>query len=167
MVRTEASESEVFVGADKRVIAVVPSFQEFQRICETLASDDVTVEHASCLLGAVLAHAAAQMAALEQAAGVTADVRAKILEQGPVVLYDADSSPQGSEDWRGALEQLLSLHPGARVVFVSRLADEDMWIEILETGGHDLLSKPFSGTELRQAVRRALLSKSKTLATAA
>jgi FixJ family two-component response regulator len=155
------------MGADNRVIAVVPSFQEFQRICEALASDDVRVEHASCLLGAVLAHASAQMAALAEATGATAEVRAKILQQGPVVLYDADSFPQSSEDWRSAFEQLLSLHPGARVIFVSRLADEDMWIEILETGGHDLFSKPFSGTELRQAVRRALLSSSKRLATAA
>jgi FixJ family two-component response regulator len=146
---------------DNRVIAVVPSFEEFQRICETLASDDIVVQHASCLLGAVLAHLHAQKA---ESAETTPE---KIQAQGPVIVYDADPSPQNSEDWREALRQFLRVHSGACVLFLSRVADEDMWIEVLKTGGHDLLSKPFSETELRQAVRRAFLRNSKTLATAA
>jgi FixJ family two-component response regulator len=53
------------------------------------------------------------------------------------------------------------------VIFASRLADDDLWVEILETGGHDLLSKPFTDSELRQAVRRALSPDSHAMATAA
>jgi CheY-like chemotaxis protein len=176
IVEIEAFGSEVGMVTDNRVIAVVPSFQEFQRICETLATDDVVAQHASCLLGAVLAHAHMQMAALAEAArkseghlcldGV-GDTSQEFLSQGPVILYDIDSFSDDLEGWRGALRQCLSLHPDARVIFTSRLADEDMWIEVLEKGGHDLLGKPFSETELRQAVRRALRRDSKTLATAA
>jgi len=150
---------------DHRVIAVVPSWQEFQRIFETLASDDIVVQHASSTLGAVLAHVHAQMTAM------TESEPQELLAQGPVILYDADASPLHSplqpEDWRAALQQFLRVHPGARVVFLSRVADEEMWIEVLKTGGHDLLSKPFSEAELRQVVRRAFLRDPKTLATAA
>jgi FixJ family two-component response regulator len=145
---------------DHRVIAVVSSSQEFQRIFETLASDDIVVEHASCMLGAVLAHVHARMTARAEA---TAE---EVLAQGPVILYDTDASPL-LPDWRVALQQFLRVHPGSRVVFLSRVADEEMWIEVLKTGGHDLLSKPFSDTELRHTMRHAFLRGPKTLATAA
>jgi DNA-binding NarL/FixJ family response regulator len=150
---------------DHRVIAVVPSPQEFQRIYGSLASDNIVVEHASSLLGAVLAHVQWQSRALAES------TPEELLAQGPVILYDADPSPfhqeDWQEDWRAALQQFLRVHPGSRVVFLSRVADEEMWIEVLNSGGHDLLSKPFSDTELRQAMRRAFLSDRKTLATAA
>jgi DNA-binding NarL/FixJ family response regulator len=151
--------------AVNRVIAVVPSPEDFQRICDSLARDNIAVEHASCLLGAVLAHAHAQIAAR---AGNPRDRNAP---QGPVILYDIDAvaeaaSDQPAPDWREAMGHFLNMHPDTRVLFVSRLADERMWIEVLATGAHDLLSKPYSQAELRQAVRRALLS-SKIMATAA
>ena len=165
-VNTYVAGSEVSMGACNRVIAVGPSPQEFQRICDTLAMDRVTVHHASSVLGAVLAYAQAQMTALEEA-GPAGDpnLAEKILAQGPVILYDID--PADPNGWREALGQFLSVHSGARVIFASRLADEDLWIEVLETGGHDLLSKPFSESELRQAVRCALGLASNALATAA
>ena len=160
-----AAGSEVCMGADNRVIAVVPSFQEFQRIYDTLAGDCVDVQHASCALGAVLAHAHARMIALaDQPPDRSPDAAQKMPAQGPVILYDID--PGDVYGWREALRQFLSFHPGTRVIFASRLADEDMWIEVLETGGHDLLSKPFSDSELRQSVRCAL-GMSNALATAA
>ncbi len=166
------------MGADNRVIAVVPSLQEFQQICVTLAADDVVVQQASGVLEAVLAHVHAQSASWadapkESGGDLPLDGAApqKVFARGPVILYDTDSSDDSSlhglKDWRDVLRQFLSLHSGARVVFVSRLADEDMWLEVLEAGGHDLLSKPFSESELRQAVRRALLLNSHALATAA
>jgi FixJ family two-component response regulator len=162
MLQKVASASGSEVGmTENRVIAVVPSFGEFQRICETLAPDDIVVQHASCLLEAVLAHLHAQVAESAEA------MPEKIPGQGPVIVYDADPSPQNPQDWREALRQLLRVHSEARVLFLSRVADEEMWIEVLKTGGHDLLSKPLSETELRQAVRRAFLRNSNTLATAA
>ena len=153
------------MGADNRVIAVVPSLEEFQRIYDTLAMDRVEVRHASCTLEAVLAHAHAQMTAVAEAPpDASPNMAEKLLARGPVILYDID--PDGLNGWREALQQLLSVYADPRVIFVSRLADEDMWIEVLKTGGHDLLSKPFSELELRQAVRRAL-GLSHALATAA
>ena len=156
------------MGSDKRLMAVVPSFQEFQRIFDILAPDGVDVEQASCLLEAVLAHAHAQRAMLAQARQDGADEIPETnpeTKPAPVILYDIDSFSSAPNGWRGALRQLLNLHHDTRVIFTSRLADEDMWIEVLATGGHDLLSKPFSDSELRQAVRRALGGKA--LATAA
>jgi FixJ family two-component response regulator len=152
------------MGSDKRLMAVVPSFQEFQRIFDILAPDGVDVQQASCLLEAVLAHAHAQRAMLAQARQDGTNDLA-MTNAGPVILYDIDSFTSNLNGWRGALRQLLNLHHDTRVIFTSRLADEDMWIEVLATGGHDLLSKPFSDSELRQAVRRALGGKA--LATAA
>jgi CheY-like chemotaxis protein len=152
------------MSTDNRVIAVVSSLQEFQQIYDTLAADGVVVQHASCVLGAVLARAYGEITALAEAPPDGPRNTAQTLAQHPVILYDID--PDDLHGWREALRQILSLYADARVIFASRLADEDLWVEVLKTGGHDLLSKPFSESELRQAVQRAL-DPSKMLATAA
>lgn len=113
------------------VIAVAPSSAEFCLIEDFLAEDGVQVLPASCLLEAILQQAVAS---------------------APVVIYDADSQ----EHWREALRQFLRVRPGTRVVFLSRLADDQMWIDVLETGGFDLLIKPFQAMEIRSVVRSAL-----------
>ena len=128
------------MAAGDRVIVVVPTAEEFQQIQEILDSEQVVVEHASCLLGAVLAHVQAQISAGD--AGRPA----------MVILYDTDSP----EHWRGAMERFLVLNPGTQVILLSRVADEGMWMEVLDTGGRDLLPKPASSTEICGAVRRAL-----------
>ncbi len=61
-----------------------------------------------------------------------------------------------SHHWREALQSFLEAQPSARVVLLSRLADERMWMDVLESGGYDLLMKPYQETELCAAVRSAL-----------
>ena len=43
--------------------------------------------------------------------------------------------------------QVLPHHP--RLVFTSRLADEYLWVEVLNLGGHDVLVKPFRAAEVQ------------------
>ena len=69
-----------------------------------------------------------------------------------VILYDTDAP----EHWRKALQQFLVVRPATRVVFLSRLADERMWMEVLEGGGYDLVMKPLKPVEIRSVVQSAL-----------
>ncbi len=139
------------MSADNRVIAVVPSPQEFQRICGILAQDRISVEQASSVLEAVLLHAYARLG----------DSGAR---RAPVVLFDIDGA---SSPWRDALEQFRMVHPASRFIFLSRLADENLWLEVLKAGEHDLLSCPVVESELRHAVLRALDRAARSLAAAA
>lgn len=76
------------------------------------------------------------------------------LQSAPVVLCSTDGRP----GWRKSLTQLLSHWPGARVIFISRLCDERMWVDMLEAGAYDLLPKPLSAIDLSWILRGALLN---------
>jgi DNA-binding NtrC family response regulator len=69
-----------------------------------------------------------------------------------VILCDADSK----DGWSGMMPQILNRQPKARVILMSRLADERMWVEALNAGAHDLLAKPCPQQALCAAVRSAL-----------
>jgi DNA-binding NtrC family response regulator len=69
-----------------------------------------------------------------------------------VILCDADS--RGG--WTGMIPEILGRQPKARVILLSRLADEQMWVEALNAGAHDLLPKPCPKHDLCSAVRSAL-----------
>lgn len=113
------------------VIAVEPSVNDLHLIQDYLSQDAIEVAPAANLQEA-LQHPAVQLAS--------------------VILYDADAS----EPWPEALKQLLGRKPEIRVIFLSRLADEHMWIEMLKCGGFDLLVKPFRPMEILWVVRSAL-----------
>jgi DNA-binding NtrC family response regulator len=68
-----------------------------------------------------------------------------------VVLLDADSFP-----WRETIMQLRTLNPDARVILVTRHVDARMWVDALNGGAYDLVSKPFHARELRSVVLGAL-----------
>ena len=115
----------------RRVAALVPE-EQVNVIREALAIVGVKVVHA---------------ADLQQAAQSSATV----------ILCDADS--RGG--WPGVMREsvmpeILSRQPKARVILLSRLADEHMWVEALNAGAHDLLPKPCPQRELCSAVRSAL-----------
>src|SRR5437016_5663357 len=57
----------------------------------------------------------------------------------PVILLDADAC----QDWLRTLQQVHEQRPDGRIVVLSRLADNRMWIEILRYGAFDLLAKPY------------------------
>lgn len=65
-----------------------------------------------------------------------------------VILCDADS--------RSGWPEILRWQPQARVILLSRLADERMWVDTLSAGAHDLLRRPCPQRELCFAVRSAL-----------
>lgn len=114
------------------ILVVTPSPKDYSLIVESLAPDGVEVRSANCLLEAVL-H----------------------LVSGPapsVVVYDTDTP----EEWRAALKNFRRIRHESRVVLVSRLADDQMWMDVLDYGGHDLLMKPFQPMEIRTVVRGAL-----------
>lgn len=58
--------------------------------------------------------------------------------------------------WWHHLQPLLSqrLH-GVPVVVFTPLADEELWLEVMEQGAHDMLAAPFSERELAHTVRAA------------
>ena len=65
------------------------------------------------------------------------------------VICDADQV-----DWR---EALAVLRPHcAHVIFLTRNADERLWLDILQAGAFDLLAKPCRGEDLRWVVQSAL-----------
>ena len=70
----------------------------------------------------------------------------------PVVICERDL-PDGN--WKDILDALTLLaHPPALIV-TSRLADEYLWVEVLNLGGHDVLSKPLHEKEVLWAVDSA------------
>ena len=70
----------------------------------------------------------------------------------PVVITERDL-PLG--DWKDLLAAIQHLAHRPLLVVTSRLADEYLWTEVLNLGGHDVLAKPFQGKELRWVLESA------------
>jgi two-component system C4-dicarboxylate transport response regulator DctD len=68
-----------------------------------------------------------------------------------VILCDVDGV-----DWVEALRLFRQNQPAAPVVFLTRLADEQLWIQMLDAGAYDLLEKPYRPQDLRWIVSSAL-----------
>ena len=71
-----------------------------------------------------------------------------VLRDRPIPVVIAERAlPCG--DWRDlfAALQVLPHHP--LLVVPSRLADEYLWVEVLNLGGHDVLAKPFRAAEVQ------------------
>jgi DNA-binding response OmpR family regulator len=71
-----------------------------------------------------------------------------------VVLYDSDSMPG---TYRRMLECLVALPDMPQLIVTSRLADEKLWVEVLNLGAYDLLVKPFNAKEVVWSVTSAWL----------
>jgi len=77
-----------------------------------------------------------------------------MLRERPIPVVIAERAlPCG--DWRDlfAALQLLPHHP--LLVVTSRLADEELWAEVLNLGGHDVLAKPFRAAEVQWVLENA------------
>jgi len=122
------------------VLVVTPSPNDYDLIASSLAPDELDVLPANCLLEAVL-H---QLASPEPY----------------VVVYDTDSP----EEWRQALRRFLTVRKQTRVVLVSRLPDDQMWMDVLDGGGFDLVMKPFQPLEIRSVVHGAIVGRASTVA---
>lgn len=121
------------MSSQNHILVVTPYRTTYDLIAEGLAGEDVEVYSASCLQEAALRLVAAP--------------------PRPIVLYDTDTSGE----WRVALENFLLIRHESCIILLSRLADDQMWMDVLEYGGYDLLMKPFRPMEVRSVVRGALL----------
>jgi DNA-binding response OmpR family regulator len=63
----------------------------------------------------------------------------------PVVITE-QYLPLG--DWKDILTGVQRLPHAPLLIVTARLADEYLWAEVLNLGGHDVLNKPFQVTEL-------------------
>jgi CheY-like chemotaxis protein len=111
------------------VVVVTPVAEDSAMVCEVLGALDWPV---------------ARFATLEEAKPA--------MERASVVLCDAEM-PDGN--WREAVETLEGFVDPAMLVVASRLADERLWSEVLNEGGHDVLAKPFRPAEVLQSIASA------------
>jgi DNA-binding response OmpR family regulator len=77
-----------------------------------------------------------------------------VLRERPIPVVIAERAlPCG--DWKDlfAALQLLPNHP--LLVVTSRLADEELWAEVLNLGGYDVLAKPFETAEVQWVLESA------------
>ena len=70
----------------------------------------------------------------------------------PVVICERDL-PDG--DWKLLYDQTEALPRPPRFIVSSRLADEHLWAEVLNVGGHDVLATPFDEGEVSRVVQYA------------
>ena len=77
-----------------------------------------------------------------------------LLRDRPIPVVIAERAlPIG--DWKDlfAALQLLPHHP--LLIVTSRLADDHLWAEVLNLGGHDVLAKPFQAAEVQWSLEGA------------
>lgn len=89
---------------------------------------------------------------IDQAATLQ-DARKRLEHQGASVILCERDLPDGS--WKDLLPLLRELPGIASVVVISRHANDDLWSEVLSSGGYDVLSKPFDRRELVRVVGMA------------
>ncbi len=71
----------------------------------------------------------------------------------PSVIICERDLPDGS--WKHLFEETQALPLPPKFIVSSRLADEYLWVEVLNLGGHNVLSTPFDAREVAYVVRYA------------
>src|SRR4029077_19004611 len=59
-------------------------------------------------------------------------------------------------NWKLLLDEVGRLAKPPRLILASRFADERLWAEVLNLGGHDLLATPFDADEVHRVVSYAV-----------
>lgn len=75
------------------------------------------------------------------------------LECVGVVLTDVQLADNSS--WKDVLHEMDRISSPPPLIVAGRLADEVLWAEVLNLGGHDVLAKPFDRKEVLHAVSMA------------
>lgn len=75
-----------------------------------------------------------------------------VLRRAWVVICDAEL-PDGG--WRDVLRNIGPRANSPLLIVAGRLADDRLWAEVLNEGGHDVLAKPFRPAEVLQSVTSA------------
>jgi DNA-binding response OmpR family regulator len=88
--------------------------------------------------------------------GVPSIVKARswMARRGPpsIIICERDL-PDGS--WKQLFQETQELLRPPKFIVSSRLADEYLWVEVLNLGGHNVLSTPFDAREVSYVVRYA------------
>jgi len=82
-------------------------------------------------------------------AGATVLVR----ENSPHVVVCERDLPDGN--WKEILDELRLLPNPPILIVISQVADESLWVEVLDLGGFDLLAKPLAEKEIWRVVDSA------------
>jgi DNA-binding response OmpR family regulator len=73
-------------------------------------------------------------------------------ERFPIVVCEGDL-PDGT--WRDTLNYLQELPEQPLLIVTSRLADDHLWVEVLNLGAYDLVAKPFREQEVKHVLTNA------------
>jgi len=74
---------------------------------------------------------------------------AGVLGRASVVLCDAEL-PDGG--WRDVMRSLGTMADPPLLIVAARVADDRLWAEVLNEGGHDVLAKPFRAPEVLHSI---------------
>ncbi len=66
-----------------------------------------------------------------------------------------ERNPPGG-DWKILFDQVRGLPRPPRFIVTSRLADEGLWVEVLNRGGYDVLATPFRAEEVLRVIAHAM-----------
>ena len=128
----------------------LPGTAEFDKVVTILAVSPKEEDHTS--LGGIVAHSNWKM----YRALACSDAMA-FLRKNPVAAVVCERDlPDG--DWRNVLEQLSDTgSPQPLLIVTSLHADDNLWAEVLNLGGYDVLSKPFDRMEVIRVLGAAWL----------
>ena len=62
------------------------------------------------------------------------------------VIFTDCELPDGS--WRDMVQSLRACRNAPRVIVFSQLADDRLWMDVLQSGGYDLVATPFDSEEI-------------------
>ena len=77
----------------------------------------------------------------------------QVRQRPPAVMLCERDLPDGT--WRELWEQVRGQDVPPSLIVASRLADDQLWAEVLNLGGYDVLPKPLDPVELRRVVENA------------
>jgi|SRR5579871_469054 len=69
------------------------------------------------------------------------------------VVITSRELPDG--DWKKVLENLRRMQRPPQLIVTSRTADEQLWSEVLNCGGYDVLPQPFERDEIERVIAAA------------
>lgn len=73
----------------------------------------------------------------------------------PVVITE---ERLGGADWKAVLSATSDTPRPPKLIVTSHNADSELWAEVINLGGHDVLAKPWSEREIYHAVSQAWLA---------
>ncbi len=81
------------------------------------------------------------------------EARRKLRDSKAAVVICERDLPDGT--WKDVLYELARMDNAPPLIVMSRSADDQVWAEVLNLGGYDVLQKPLEPSEVRRAVAMA------------